>query len=186
MEIINFDESKVITYSEVKKYLHETFPLRHIASLQRIEYNDIYIKYDGYQPQSFPPIYIKNTLGTCEFIEDKTGYLIRIYRQYQEGCNNLERIKTTIAHEIGHIVYSELPSDLKILWAQIDKNIIRLKSGLSTEENFVEHYLAYINYYNHSTEFPNEYSFMLNKVFSGRKYRIRESLIQEHQKNQSP
>jgi len=173
MEIVNFENSGLITNLEVAEYLYSDFPLHHVEKIAKIEYIDIYMKYDGPQPRSdtISP-FIKNTLGECELDENTSSYLIRIYRQSPEGSHDLEKIKITIAHEVAHVVYAELPFESHQLWLQLDKkNIARIKARLTTENNFVEHYVAYIKNSKYVKEaFSDEYIFMRDRVFCGREY----------------
>jgi len=171
MEIVHFEKSKIITNLEVKAYLCTRFPSQHIEKIIQVKYTDTYMEYKGPQPQGIPPAYIKNTLGECEFDKDKNGYLIRVYRQLPDGSRDSEGIKITVAHEVAHVVYAELSQEYTQQWSQLDKSIVRLRPRLTTEENFIEHYLAYMKSPDYVIEnFPDEYNFMCDKVFGGREY----------------
>ena len=168
-----FESSGVMSNEEVKQYL-KTFPEMHVnnITMESVRYNDQYVG-DNQAVE----------LGHWENREVVEGLDVHdknivINRQSRYGCDDVQSMKETIAHEVGHHVFRvnlKKETDLKKDWEAIsgdrpaDKCVSEY-ARTSASEDFAESYLHYVLYPGDLQRInPEKHDFMKRHVFKGSK-----------------
>lgn len=167
-EVRGFARSNLLGDAEVNGFLSREFPQDHVSTntLTDIEYTD------RYQP-SGDNGYVA---GMCEGPPQGPCH-IEVNRQAESGSYNVEQIRETISHEVGHGVHRRLPSQAQTEWESLSARSgpgerVSEYANKNAREDFAESYRAYI----HDPELlldvnPAKYTFLRDRVFDGREYR---------------
>lgn len=163
-----FSRSGVVTDQEVKTYLKDNFPERHVnnVTMETVIYQDRYI---GDKKGTELGYWQERQLVKGFNVSDKE---IIINRQFPEGSIDKTAMKETIAHEVGHQVYFKCldASDRKD-WENISGDrpadkCVSAYSKKSPEEDFAECYRVFIQQPETLKETDSQkYDFFKNRVF---------------------
>lgn len=167
-----FEKSGLVTNEEVKKYL-EIFPERHCNSITMDS-----VKYSGEYISEKDKVELAHWEDTKPFPGMEIHHKdITINRQLPDGNVDVEVLKDSIAHEVGHQVH-------RVSLDRSDWNKWTMLSGdrpadkcvsdyarLNHQEDFAESYMAYVrNPESLLNVDPEKYNFMRDSVFDGREY----------------
>ncbi|MBI2859057.1 MAG: hypothetical protein HYX90_08260 [Chloroflexi bacterium] len=80
--------------------------------------------------------------GETAFDSEAGTRIISVFRQRKDGNYDEHFMKTTILHEIGHCVFTEVATESKIAWYGIhDNSVVYLnRAGRDPEEDFADTY----------------------------------------------
>lgn len=174
-----FENSQLMKNEEVRDYLKNTFPERHVNNITMdcIKYHDQYVGV-GNQIE----------LGHWESRQPVKGLDVRdreivINRQDSVGSMDKREMKDTIAHEVGHQVFRRyLENADRKAWHEISDKAGKGKyvseyAAESYREDFAESYRYYIRHPEQLKEASSEkYGFMRDRVFGKREYTARDQV----------
>ncbi len=146
-KISNFENSTVITNVGVFNFVSSLFPEKHIRPITEIRYVDRY--YSLVSNHSLDRLLITGSNVTSQWsIDQKTGQeTIEIFRQNPEGNTDVIRMKSDIAHEIGHSVFNHLPEDKRVdyeaIWSTNKKQRPDIRAANYVAEDFCYAYAMF-------------------------------------------
>jgi len=166
ISVKGFEQSGVISNDDVKSYLKETLPPEHISGERITEIN---------YPNQYNGDDKSVTLGVCS--TDNNGVSdIKIFNQTPDGSNNLDDMKGTITHEVGHNVYWNMTQQQRDNWESLSASskpdeFVSPYARTKSTEDFAETYREYVLNSGNLQEVSSvKYDFMQNFVFNGRQY----------------
>ena len=153
--------------SEVRELLQKLPPI-HVANppLHSISYVDkVYYTQPGHR--RFPPELV---WGECNIVSEQRVGVVTLFRQQEQGNNDVYDFEFTIYHEIGHTVFELiLGSNQKIEWYSLcGEEIARWNpAGGNPLEHFCDSYAHYmVSNEMEKRSFSSEYEFMKKYVFN--------------------
>jgi Mlc titration factor MtfA (ptsG expression regulator) len=172
-----FEKSGVSSNAEVRQYLLDTFPERHVnnITMESVRYRDEVVS--GKEKDSVE-------LGHRDKREVVPGTMvfnkeIVINRQTADGNPDPAELRNTLAHEVGHQVYDAyLPGEHQETWRALSgerpaDQCVSPYAQTNPHEDFAESYMAYVrDPWDLKEASPDKYDFLRNKVFGGREYAL--------------
>lgn len=167
IEVNNFEKSGVMTNSDVQGFTKDNLPPEHISGdkITTVNYTDEY-RGNAYQYEA----------GVTK-TDTQTGVSqIEINRQAPAGSYDRPQMEQTLAHEVGHNVYHNMPAENQTAWDKLSNSskpgeYVSDYAQTTPQEDFSESYASYaLDPAKLNDVSPAKFDFMRTKVFNGRVY----------------
>lgn len=147
IKVNNFITSGITTDDEIREFIYKLFPSEHLEWISEIKYVDKY--YSLVTNSSLDRLLATGINVTSQWVrdEDSKQEFIELFRQDIDRSTNLSRLKSDIAHEIGHSVYYHLKEDRKntyyLIWQSGRNRSQNIRAANDVIEDFCYCYATF-------------------------------------------